>query len=36
VAFTHSHRGSRSLIVGAGGIDLEAFLSSHPREWLDA
>ena len=36
VAFTHAHRGSRSLIVGAGGIDLEAFLSSHPREWLDS
>jgi len=35
VAFTHTHRGSRSLIIGAGGIDLEAFLSSHPREWLD-
>jgi len=35
VAFTHSHRGSRSLIVGAGGIELEAFLSSHPRQWLD-
>ena len=36
IAFTHSHRGSRSLIVGAGGIELEAFLSSPPRDWLDA
>jgi hypothetical protein len=36
VAFTHTHRGSRSLIIGAGGIELDAFLSSHPREWLDA
>jgi hypothetical protein len=35
-AFTHSHRGSRSLIIGAGGIDLEEFLSTHPRDWLDA
>jgi uncharacterized protein len=35
VAFTHSHRGARSLVVGAGGIEPEAFLSTHPREWLD-
>jgi uncharacterized protein len=35
VAFTHSHRGARSLVVGAGGIEAEAFLSTHPREWLD-
>ncbi|HET7686445.1 MAG TPA: ATP-binding protein [Candidatus Limnocylindria bacterium] len=35
VAFTHAHRGARPLIVGGGGIDLEAFLSVHPREWLD-
>lgn len=35
VAFTHTHRGSRALIVGPGGIDIEAFLSTHPREWLD-
>ena len=36
VAFTHTHRGARSLIVGPGGIDLETFLSTHPREWLDS
>ena len=35
VAFTHTHRGARSLIVGAGGIPVEDFLGSHPREWLD-
>jgi uncharacterized protein len=35
VAFTHTHRGSRALIVGQGGIDVEEFLSTHPREWLD-
>lgn len=35
VAFTHVHRGSRALTVGAGGIDVEQFLSTHPREWLD-
>jgi hypothetical protein len=35
VAFTHTHRGARSLIVGAGGIPVEDFLRSHPREWLD-
>jgi predicted AAA+ superfamily ATPase len=35
VAFTHTHRGSRAVIVGPGGIDVEAFLSTHPREWLD-
>ena len=36
VDFTHTHRGARSLTIGTGGIDLEAFLSSHPRDWLDA
>ena len=35
IAFTHSHRGARSLTVGEGGIDVEAFLSTHPREWVD-
>ncbi|MBA2266396.1 MAG: ATP-binding protein [Chloroflexi bacterium] len=35
VAFTHAHRGSISLIIGAGGIPIEDFLSTHPREWLD-
>jgi len=35
VAFTRSHRGARSLIVGAGGIPVEDFLASHPRDWLD-
>jgi uncharacterized protein len=35
VAFTHSYRGARSLIVGAGGIPIEDFLSVHPRVWLD-
>jgi len=35
VAFTHAHRGARSLVVGAGGIGVEDFLSVHPREWLD-
>ncbi|HEU5325942.1 MAG TPA: ATP-binding protein [Candidatus Limnocylindria bacterium] len=34
VAFTQTHRGSTALVVGAGGIDPEAFLSTHPREWL--
>ena len=36
VAFIHTHRGARSLVVGAGGIPIEDFLSVHPREWLDA
>jgi hypothetical protein len=36
VAFTHTHRGSRALSVGPGGIDIEQFLSTHPRDWLDA
>lgn len=36
VAFTHAHRGARALTVGAGGIEVEQFLSTHPREWLDA
>ena len=36
IAFTHTHRGSRSLIVGPGGIAVEQFLATHPREWLDA
>jgi hypothetical protein len=35
VAFTHTHRGARSLVVGTGGIDLEAFLAAHPRDWLE-
>ena len=35
VAFTHAHRGARSLVIGAGGIPVEDFLSTHPREWLD-
>ena len=35
VAFTRTHRGARSLIVGAGGIPVEEFLSVHPRTWLD-
>ena len=35
VAFTTTHRGARSLVVGAGGIPVEDFLSAHPREWLD-
>jgi hypothetical protein len=34
VAFTKTHRGARALIVGAGGIEVEEFLSRHPREWL--
>jgi Zn ribbon nucleic-acid-binding protein len=34
VAFTQTHRGARSLIVGAGGVDVEEFLLAHPREWL--
>ena len=34
IAFTQTHRGARALIVGAGGIDIEEFLSTHPREWL--
>jgi len=34
VAFTHAHRGARSLIVGAGGIPVEDFLAAHPRDWL--
>jgi len=34
VAFTQAHRGARSLVVGAGGIPIEDFLSAHPREWL--
>jgi uncharacterized protein len=34
VAFTQAHRGARSLIVGEGGIPLEDFLSTHPRDWL--
>jgi hypothetical protein len=35
IAFTHAHRGARSLVVGSGGIGVEDFLSVHPREWLD-
>lgn len=36
VAFTHATRGARALTIGAGGIEVEAFLSTHPREWLPA
>ncbi len=35
LAFTRSHRGARSLTVGAGGIPIEEFLAAHPRDWLD-
>lgn len=35
VAFIHTHRGARALVIGAGGIPVEDFLSVHPREWLD-
>jgi predicted AAA+ superfamily ATPase len=34
LAFTHAHRGARSLVIGAGGIPVEDFLLGHPREWL--
>jgi uncharacterized protein len=34
VAFAQVHR-ARSIIVGAGGIGVEDFLSRHPRDWLD-
>ncbi len=34
-AFTHAHRGARSLVIGAGGIPIEDFLASHPRDWLE-
>ena len=33
-AFAHAH-GARALVIGAGGIPLEAFLAGHPAEWLD-
>ncbi|HET6380379.1 MAG TPA: ATP-binding protein [candidate division Zixibacteria bacterium] len=36
VAFTHAHRGARSVVIGEGGIGIEQFLAAHPREWLDA
>jgi hypothetical protein len=36
VAFTQTHRGAHSLIVGTGGIGVEEFLAVHPRQWLDA
>lgn len=36
VAFARTHRGSRTLLVGEGGIGIEDFLSTHPREWLGA
>jgi uncharacterized protein len=36
VAFTQTHRGSRALLVGEGGIPVGDFLSVHPREWVDA
>lgn len=35
LAFRRTHRGARSLTVGAGGIPLEDFLGAHPRRWLD-
>ena len=35
LAFAHAHRGARALVVGAGGIPVEDFLSNHPRQWLD-
>jgi predicted AAA+ superfamily ATPase len=34
VAFSHAHRGARSVVVGEGGIGIEQFLATHPREWL--
>jgi predicted AAA+ superfamily ATPase len=34
-AFTLAHRGTRSLVVGEGGIPLEDFLLAHPGEWLN-
>jgi predicted AAA+ superfamily ATPase len=36
VAFTHAHRGARSLVIGTGGIPVEDFLTAHPREWIDS
>lgn len=36
VAFAHTHRGARTLLVGEGGIGVEDFLAAHPREWLEA
>lgn len=33
-AFLASHPGSRALIVGAGGMPLEEFFGSDPRDWL--
>jgi hypothetical protein len=35
VAFTRTHRGARSLVVGEGGIPVVDFLGSHPRTWLE-
>jgi predicted AAA+ superfamily ATPase len=35
VGFMHTHRGARSLTIGAGGVPVEDFLASHPRQWLD-
>ncbi len=35
VAFTQTHRGTRSLVVGEGGVPIEDFLLAHPSEWLD-
>ena len=34
MAFTQAHRGTRSLVIGAGGIPVEEFLLRHPRVWL--
>jgi predicted AAA+ superfamily ATPase len=36
LAFVQAHRGSRSLIIGTGGVDVETFLASHPRDWVDS
>jgi predicted AAA+ superfamily ATPase len=35
IAFRRAHRAARSLTIGTGGIPLEDFLGSHPRQWLD-
>ena len=33
-AFLATHPGSRALIVGSGGMPLEEFFASDPRDWL--
>lgn len=35
LAFTHAHRNARALVIGEGGIQVEEFLASHPRAWLE-